>query len=105
MKPEFLSYDNLDDRKELHYLLNKLHPVRRLAFLRWCCARATLPGAKSHPEPSHTMYPLTELACRDDSASKRLTMEIYQDIWRISCQYQFPIHRACAKLVEMVRAR
>lgn len=29
--------DNIDDRREALYLLQKLVPVERVAFLYWCC--------------------------------------------------------------------
>lgn len=29
--------DNIDDRREALYLLQKLKPVERVAFLYWCC--------------------------------------------------------------------
>ena len=46
--PEVL-HDNLDDRREIHQLLARLSPLKRVAFVDECCRNAVLPGSAIRP--------------------------------------------------------
>ena len=102
-KPKVLLYDNPDDRKEITYLLSKLSPARRLAFLRWACARSTMPNTPHHPIASPKTAEVAEKARWDSSADSRLTVEVYMDIFNLSMAYGLDLDEATKKLVEMVR--
>ncbi len=106
MKPAYLQYDNLDDRREVLYLLGQLPPRRRLTFLAWCCRAAVmLSGSAVRPSPSGKTVALAKRAERDSSADRGLSLDIYGDLWRLSAQYGLDIDRAVDRLVEMVRGK
>ena len=98
-----LHYDTLDDRREIHTLLARLPPVRRIAWLRWACRSAALPNSDVQPKVAAKTLALAERARWDSSADDRLTLEAYMDVWYLSFAYAFDLDRALAKLVEMVR--
>ena len=102
-KPGYLVYDNLDDRKEVYYLLAKLSPRRRMRFLQWCCDRVVMHKSQSKTRVSAKSLQLAEYARTDDSADRRSVLETYTDIWMLCAQYDFPIDQAVLKLTEMVR--
>lgn len=103
-KPAYLTMDNLDDRTEVYRLLSRLSPARRLAWLRWCCARAVLPNSATHPGPARKMVELADLARRDSSADQRLTLDIFYDFWSLTgLNYELDPDVALTKLVAMVR--
>ena len=105
-KPAYLTMDNLDDRTEVYRLLSKLSPGRRLAWLRWCCARAVLPNSATHPGPARKTLELADLARLDSSADVRLTLDIYFDFWSLTgLNYELDPNVALTKLVAMVRRR
>lgn len=91
MKPAFLQLDTLDDRREIHQLLARLSPSRRLAFLRWCCRSAKLPNSRVRPTvpPNHSGN----------------AMEIYFDLFALSANYDFSLDRALTVLVGYVKGR
>ncbi len=84
-----LYHDNLDDRREIHQLLGRLSPAKRLRWLAWCC-RQSKHGA-THPEvqPGHQGGQL----------------ETYFDFWALVVQYELDADRALGRLVEMVRGK
>lgn len=100
-----LYLDTLDDRRELHRLLTRLSPARRLRFLEWCCAKAIVPHSEIHPGPSRTVRELAELARRDSSADERHALDVFLDIWVLSIQYELDLDDALAALVNFVRGR
>lgn len=60
MKSPLLQVDNLDDRREIHYLLGKLPPAARVAYLRWACQQCHFPSSTTHPgvPPDHSGHHL-----------------------------------------------
>lgn len=103
MKPQYLQTDNLDDRREIYYLLARLSPRRRIAFLRWACQTAVLPCSTVRPRVLQKTEDLARLAERDDSADERLTLEIFFDVWHLCLSYKFDLDNALARLVQIVR--
>lgn len=102
-RPACLLLDSLDDRREIHRLLARLSPARRLAFLRDCCRRARLPGHRDFTGPSRKTVELAELARRDDSADRRLTLDVWFDLWHLATHYAFDLDDALARLVALCR--
>jgi hypothetical protein len=105
VKPHFLVYDTLDDRREVLYLLGRLAPARRVAYLRWCCARAVVPGSATHPGPSRKTLALAERARTDSSADERLTLDLYLDWWTLCTQYELDADAALAELLGRARQK
>lgn len=103
MKPQYALLDTLDDRREIHQLLAKLSPTRRIAFLRWACNQAVLPKSKIRPVVAQKTIDLAALAVRDSSADTRLTLDLYFDLWRLSIAYEFDLDSALTELVAWVR--
>jgi hypothetical protein len=104
-KPRYLQFDTVDDRREIHQLLRRLSPSRRIAFLEWCCEAATLPNSTIHPKVSRATRELAEAARWEDGADSRLSLAVYTDVWMLAAQYRFSIDDALRRLVEMVRRK
>lgn len=81
-----LVLDTLDDRREIHHLLAKLPPRRRIAFLDWC-TRQVKNDKGDTPHPIFDQRQL-ELAMRCDRADLRLTNEVYSDLWILVGQWR-----------------
>lgn len=97
-KPASVTLDTKDDRREMAALLARLHPLRRVAFLRWCCARATVPHSRIRPVVAMSTEALAREACRDDAAGERLTFDIYISLWQMSMDYNFDLGAAALEL-------
>jgi hypothetical protein len=103
-RPQFLVYDTLDDRREIHTLLSKLHPRVAVCWLDKLCKRATIHGAR--PGPSRAMWARVEVAERKGGdAAARLANEIYGDVWMLCSQHGLNIDDAIRQLEELVRRR
>ena len=102
-KPQLLQYDTRDDRTEIHRLLCRLPPRRRVAFVESCCRAATMRRAPVRPAVKRATWELAERAMVDDSVDGRLSLECFLDLCYIGVQYQFDLDRALLRLVEMVR--
>lgn len=105
MKPAYLALDTLDDRREIHRLLETLPPRRRVAFLRWCCARAVLPKSGTRPGVSKKTERLARQAGRDREADRRLSLDCYFDVWSLAAQYELDLAAVLERLVALVRGR
>lgn len=92
--------DTLDDRREIHTLLGKLSPRKRVAFLDWCCKRAK---GRCRPTPSWRMAPRISEAMKDDDADERLTLELYYDFWVLVHQYEVDALEAAKELERRCR--
>ena len=89
MKPRYLVYDNVDDRSEIIYLLEKLPPAKRLAWLGWCCTKSAVPNSGVRPRVS--------------AKSTGASLEVFFDLWALAAQYELDVDGAVRRLVEMVR--
>lgn len=102
MKNTLLLVDNVSDRRDLWHMLHRIHPVRRLQFLRWCCVTASTPNAPC-PTPTIEMASHTRDAIRADAYDERLTNMIYFDLAAIGQQYDFDLGKAMVVLERWVR--
>lgn len=102
--PPLLALDTLDDRRELHRLLELLHPRRRVAFLRHCC-ETVKPKAKGlEPRPARAMRPRVDLAVRlGGEYDRRLATEIYLDLLGLAANYGLDLATAAVELESWVR--
>ena len=96
-------HDNLDDRREIHQLLARLSPARRVAFVDECCRNAVLPGSEIRPGVARKTRDLAEVARRDSSADSRLTLDLFMDLWYLHLHYRWDFDRSLGRLVELVR--
>lgn len=87
MKPAYLCVNTLDDRREIHRLLEHLHPYKRLRFLNWCCASAVVPNSATRPGILPAMRQRAELARIDGEMDRRLATEAYMDCIGLAAQY------------------
>lgn len=101
-KPAYLPFDNLDDRREIRCLLARLHPLKRLAFMKWFCKQASL-GWDLVPQVRRDTEELAKRAVNDSGADERLTRELYGDLWHVSANYEVSLDVAFRKLVEVAR--
>lgn len=102
-KPQLLQYDNLDSRREISYILSRLSPARRLRFLAWACTQARLGPSQIQPKISDKTWALAEQARWDSSASERLTLETYLDLWMLSINYRVNLDNLIRKLEAFAR--
>ena len=103
-KPQFLAYDTLDDRREIHTLLARLHPRDALAWLETLCKRCAAHG--SRPGPSRGMLARAgEAARKGGEAHRRLVNEIYGDVWMLASQHGLELDGAVRLLEELARRR
>lgn len=100
---QVLAHDNLDDRREVHRLLGRLSPARRVAFVESCCRRAVLPGSATRPGVARRTRDLAERARTDSGADERLTLDLYFDLWLLASQYDFDLGEAFRRLEARVR--
>lgn len=91
-KPKYLQFDNLDDRREIFHLLERLPPWQRVAWLKWCCRHPSVAAGPVKPQVS---------AARTTGDSR----EIFFDLWALAAQYNLDVNAAVLRLVDMVRRR
>jgi hypothetical protein len=103
MKNANLTHDNLDDRRELHLLLHRLPPQRRVDFLNWCCSQARLGRHEAAIKVSRRVAPTLALAHKSDEHDAKLTMDLYLDLWTLATHYSFDLDRAMVRLEGLVR--
>lgn len=102
-KPGHVVHDNLDDRKEVFYLLGKLPPSERIRWLEWACCRSVLPGSKVRPFVARRTRQLAEQARWDSAADARLTMEVYYDLWHLDVSFTVDFAQLLRQLEQQVR--
>lgn len=102
-KPSILQIDNLDDRREVYFLLHRLPPDRRLAFMDWCCSRIVAPGG-TRPTPSRVrMAETIAAAWKCSEADERLTGMLYGDFLLLGSQWALDLVAAALELEQWVR--
>jgi len=99
------SFDTRDDHKEILYLIGKLSPKERMAWMVWCCQRSYLdpnyPEVKPRPRPS--TWELARQAMSDDAAAWKLQHDLYQDFWKLNLQWHLDPDEALEELVRRAR--
>lgn len=102
-RPAYLQLNTLDDRREVHQLLARLPPRRRVDFLNWCCRQIRNPVGRTCPHVSPRTLRLLPAARRDDEADQQLTNELFYDWWYLCAQHDLDQAAATQRLVELVR--
>lgn len=101
-KPQFLVYNTLDDRREIHSLLSRLPPLLALRWLEQLCLKAKHHG--THPGPSRSMRERAFIAERKGGEfHRRFVNEVYMDVWMVCSQYNLNIDDAVRNLEALVR--
>lgn len=108
MKHALLTMDTKDDRREVWVMLHRLAPLRRVAFLDWCCRDCggvrpkmrELVGGEWRPSVFAGRVDAATRSDRDDTA---LTNEIYTDFWILTCQWNLDGERAARVLERYVK--
>lgn len=101
MAPTLLAVDTLDDRRELHTLLHKLHPRKRVRFVEWCCAAVTRPR-QSAPVVT-TGEQMVREAERCERGDDRLTNDCLMMLYSLGSQWALDMPRAAKVLEAYVR--
>lgn len=104
-KPGYLLHDNLDDRREIFHLLNRLSPASRLGVLAHACREAVLPNSQVHPFVNSETRRLAEQARWDSAADERLTLTIFWDLWHLSVSFRLDFESLLKRLLRQVRRR
>lgn len=100
------AYDNVDDRLEIATLLKHLSPNQRLAYFRWVCSQAIMPGTFClHPAVAPSTVKLAEQARHCDRADERLTMDILQSTTHMLIDYSLDASKCLTELVRRVRGK
>lgn len=94
--------DTLMDRRDLWFLLHRLHPRKRLQFLDWCCRAASRPHSPC-PTPVPEMLTYGNDALRCDRGDDRFTAMIYVDLVAISNQYGLDLGKTMIALERFVK--
>lgn len=91
MKKAILYHDTLDDKREMHALLDRLTPRRRLQWLHYCCQHCALNGSDKHPhvDPAHTGN----------------AMECFFDAWLLVQYYNLDLQAALSRLVDLAKGK
>lgn len=97
-------FDNLDDRREIHHMLARLSPTARVAFVDWCCARCCKTSIGRDPvQVQAKTRKLADLARVDDSADKRLSFDLYFDLWFLAMNWGLDLGEVADELTRRVR--
>lgn len=102
MKPPIIQYDDLDTRREIHRLLQLVHPRTAVEWLDRQCQKVGREG--SRPAPGRKMMPRLKAAIvRGGEMHYRLATEIYMDVWMLAAQYDLDIDDAARDLERLAR--
>lgn len=100
-----IQYDTLDDRREIHRMLQLLHPQKMIAWLDCQCRKVeTKSGARPTPSPKMASR-VREAIIRGGDAQYRLATEVYFDLWAMSVQYGLDLTQATKELEMAVRSK
>jgi hypothetical protein len=107
VKPTYLQFDNLDDRREIRELLARLPPRKRIAFMQWWLAQVHLgPWLTLVPELEPETIRLAERARYDNVADAQLNYDLYTTLWACASSYEgLSLDSAFNRLVEMVKGK
>jgi hypothetical protein len=102
-RPQVFQYDTLDDRREIHRLLQLLHPQKAVEWLNRQCTKCKGPHGTG-PKAARKMGPRVEEAIRRGGDSHyRLATEIFFDFWVLAMQWGIDMDAAAKELEEMTR--
>lgn len=93
--------DNLDDRREVWRALHHLEPMDRVAVLAAICRSAWTEVYR--PYPAARVWEDARRAERSDEYSRRLTNEVFNDLWLLVSQYGLDAERVAVTVVSYAR--
>jgi hypothetical protein len=97
-----IQYDTLDDRREIHRLLQLLHPHAAIRWLDRLCAKCVFNGTR--PSPARTMAKRVEDAIIFGGERHfRLATELYFDVMMMASQFGLDLGPPTRELEELVR--
>lgn len=105
MAHPIIQLNTLDDRREIHELLRRLSPERRVRFLERACAAATLPNSWQQPRVARDTYEFADRARWDSAADTQLTVDCYMMLWGLARDYDFSLDKALALLVRFAKGK
>ncbi len=107
VKPSYLQFDNLDDRREIYHLLLHLSPLRRIVFMERFLAKVHLgPWLSLVPAVDPSTKRLAREAMNDDAKDERLANELWNNIWAVCSSYEdLSLDLALRMLVDMVKKK
>lgn len=85
MKTVFSPMDDYDSRREVFRQLHSLSPANRIVVLRHFCDAVA--SGNGGVKPKKSMLDSVEKAYRSDPWDRRLTSEVYCDLWLLVTQY------------------
>ena len=97
-----ITFDTVDDRRELWSLLHRLSPRARVSFLAWCCTKVRRADGNG-PVASSRMCETVEGAYRCDRFDLRLTNECFMDCLMLTAQWGLDLATAAVELERRVR--
>lgn len=103
MKPTYLVFDNLDDRRDIFTLLTKLRPSQRWQFLR-----LSAQFCNSKPKPQilldSTDTTLTQAAERGcDKSNDVVTNSVFRHLWHLAAQYELDMESTYCRVLALVQ--
>lgn len=101
---QLLRYDTLDDRREVHRMLQLLHPRKVIAWLDAQCRKVTNGAHGKRPAPARSMEPkVAEAERRGGDWHYRLATEVYFDWWMMATQYSIDMDAGARELEALTR--
>ncbi len=101
-----LSIDNLDDRREIIVLLDKLRPSVRWAWLKWVAKLAKRPNGTPALEVTFTPTDRRRLQAAYagiDSEDQYITNSTYWHAFQLATQYRLDFRKLVICLEQLVR--
>lgn len=103
MKPTYLVFDNLDDRREIFVLLTKLRPRQRWQFLR---LSAQFCGSKPKPQilldsNDTAMTLAAERGC--EKSDDVVTNSVFRHLWHLAAQYELDMEATYCRVLGLVQ--
>ena len=79
--------DDYDSRREVFRQLHSLSPANRLIVLRHFCDQVSPADGADGVKPKRAMLHSVDMAYKSDDWDRRLTSEVYADLWILVTQY------------------
>lgn len=101
-----LSIDNLDDRREIIYLLGKLRPAVRWQWLQWVARLAKTASGNAAVAVTFTAadhFYLREAVAGIENADTWVTNSAYWNAFQLATQYRLPFEKLVLCLEQLVK--
>ena len=98
-----MQFDTKGDRGDMLDMLDRLPPRKRMAWLKWCCENSRIPRTTIPMAVRSDTWQRAQHAQTDDSASEKLSVEVFQDVWNLALQYELDMPAALEKLYLLVK--